>query len=65
VAVTAPYFHDGSAASLPEAVQIMARVQLGRELRRQDIELIVKFLGTLSGEFQGRPLAAEPDQSRQ
>jgi len=63
VAVTAPYFHDGSAASLREAVDIMARVQLGRELPGQDIELIVKFLGSLTGEYQGRPLSAETDPS--
>src|SRR5262249_14540515 len=29
VAMTAPYFHDGSVATLPEAVHVMARVQLG------------------------------------
>jgi cytochrome c peroxidase len=58
VAVTAPYFHDGSAASLSEAVETMARVQLGRDLPRPDIELIVKFLGTLTGEYQGRALTA-------
>src|SRR5262245_2574488 len=63
VAVTAPYLHDGSSASLPEAVTIMARVQLGRDLPERDIDLIVKFLGTLTGEYQGRSLAAELDQS--
>jgi cytochrome c peroxidase len=63
VAVTPPYFHDGSAASLPEAVEIMARVQLGRELPGQDIDLIVKFLETLTGEYQGRPLADDKEPS--
>jgi cytochrome c peroxidase len=62
VAVTAPYFHDGSALSLPEAVDIMARAQLGRDLPGQDIDLIVKFLGTLTGEYQGRSLS-EIDRS--
>jgi len=65
VAITAPYLHDGSAASLPDAVKIMTRVQLGRELPDQDIDLIVKFLGTLTGEYQGRPLAADMDQTTQ
>ena len=64
IAVTAPYFHDGSAASLPEAVDIMARVQLGRELPGQDIDLIVKFLETLTGEYQGRPLSADMGRQR-
>jgi len=65
VAITAPYFHDGSAASLPEAVKIMARVQLGRDLPDSDIDLIVKFLGTLTGEYQGRSLTADMDQIAQ
>jgi cytochrome c peroxidase len=63
VAVTAPYFHDGTAASLPEAVDIMARAQLGRDLPSPHLDLIVKFLGTLTGEYQGRSLAAETDRS--
>jgi cytochrome c peroxidase len=63
VAVTAPYFHNGAASSLAEAVDLMARAQLGRELPVQDIDLIVKFLATLTGEYQGRPLTAQPDES--
>jgi cytochrome c peroxidase len=63
VAVTAPYFHDGSASSLADAVAIMARVQLGREVPDGDIDLIVKFLGTLTGEYQGRSLTAAMDRS--
>lgn len=63
VAVTAPYFHHGAVSSLPEAVDIMARVQLGRGLPVQDIDLIVKFLGTLTGEYQGRSLTAGTDQA--
>jgi cytochrome c peroxidase len=35
----------------------MARNQLGRTLARDDITLIVKFLGTLTGDYQGRSLA--------
>jgi cytochrome c peroxidase len=58
VAVTAPYFHDGSTASLTQAVEIMARSQLGRELPRGDVDLIVKFLHTLTGRYQGQDLAA-------
>jgi len=57
VAVTAPYFHDGAVTSLREAVDIMARVQLGRNLPADDADLIVKFLETLTGEFHGRRLA--------
>jgi len=57
VAVTAPYFHNGQTSSLAEAVGIMARNQLGRELPRDDIASIVRFLDTLTGEYQGRSLA--------
>lgn len=51
VAQTAPYFHDGSADSLDKAVVAMARYQLGRELSPRDVEAIVAFLKTLSGEL--------------
>jgi cytochrome c peroxidase len=52
VALTSPYFHDGSAATLPEAVRVMARYQLGRTLSEEDIARIVAFLTTLTGELQ-------------
>jgi len=45
---TAPYFHDGSAPSLPRAVQVMARYQLGRKLTDRQVEAIVAFLGSLA-----------------
>ncbi len=50
VAMTAPYFHDGSAKTLEEAVKIMAKVQLDTELSKQDVSDIVAFLNTLTGE---------------
>jgi len=50
VAMTAPYFHDGSAATLDEAVRTMAEVQLGTKLSKQDVADIVAFLKTLTGE---------------
>jgi cytochrome c peroxidase len=58
VAVTGPYFHDGGTASLAEAVDTMARVQLGRTLRRDEIDLIVQFLHTLTGRYRGRPVGS-------
>jgi cytochrome c peroxidase len=56
VAVTAPYFHDGRAATLESAVDTMAKVQLGRTLRADEIDLIVQFLRTLTGRYRGAPL---------
>ena len=58
VAVTAPYFDDGGVATLPEAVRLMARAQLGRELTPAQAASIVAFLGTLTGSYEGRPLTA-------
>lgn len=58
VAVTAPYFHDGGASTLEQAVGAMAREQLDRVLTEEEISLIVKFLYTLTGKYQGQPLAA-------
>lgn len=52
VALTSPYFHDGSAATLPDAVRVMARYQLGRTIREEDIARIVAFLSTLTGELK-------------
>ena len=56
IALTKPYFHDGTAQTLEEAVTLMGKYQLGRQLSEQDVELIVKFLKTLTGEYQGKPL---------
>jgi cytochrome c peroxidase len=50
VAKTAPYFHDGSVATLDRAVKIMGAVQLGRTLDDATVASIVAFLESLSGE---------------
>lgn len=50
VAVTPPYFHDGSVADLHDAVRIMGKLQLGRDLSKQDVDDIVAFLESLTGE---------------
>jgi cytochrome c peroxidase len=49
VARTAPYFHDGSVATLPEAVAIMAQTQLGKQLTAERVASIVSFLESLTG----------------
>jgi cytochrome c peroxidase len=51
VAKTAPYFHDGSAATLEEAIEMMARHQVGEELSAGDAALIATWLGSLTGEL--------------
>jgi len=56
VAVTAPYFHDASAKTLEEAVDVMFKYQLGRIPSAEDKDLIIQFLKTLTGEWAGKPL---------
>ncbi|MEK7354836.1 MAG: cytochrome-c peroxidase [Bdellovibrionota bacterium] len=51
VALTSPYFHDGSARSLEDAVNVMAKYQLGRKLPKADVDAIVAFLKALTGEM--------------
>jgi cytochrome c peroxidase len=50
VAETGPYFHDGSVENLDLAVRIMVKLQLGIELRDDEIENLIAFLNSLSGE---------------
>lgn len=59
IEVTAPYLHDGNAETLEDVVVIMGRTQLGREIKSTDVDLIVKFLKTLTGEYQGKLLTEE------
>ncbi|MFZ5476802.1 MAG: cytochrome-c peroxidase [Myxococcota bacterium] len=58
VALTAPYFHDGSAPTLDAAVRHMARVQLGYALDDDEVAELTAFLGTLTGTWEGVPLDA-------
>ena len=50
VALTYPYFHDGEAETLTEAVDVMGRLQLGKEFTEQENAQIVAFLKTLTGD---------------
>jgi cytochrome c peroxidase len=60
IAVLAPYFSDGSAPTLHDAVRRMARAQLDRTLTDEQIDTIVAFLKTLTGKFHGVLLRAPP-----
>ena len=48
---TAPYFHDGNISDLRSAVKLMAQIQLGRYLTEEEIDSIIAFLHSLSGEI--------------
>ncbi len=49
VEMTYPYFHDGGAATLEEAVDTMAKIQLNKEFSKEEIANVVAFLKTLTG----------------
>jgi cytochrome c peroxidase len=50
VEMTYPYFHDGEAATLTDAVDLMGRLQLGKKLSSKQNAQIVAFLKTLTGD---------------
>ena len=54
IELTYPYFHDGSVADLATAVQIMGKVQQGKNFTSDETNKIVDFLKTLTGETQLR-----------
>src|SRR6202012_57439 len=53
VATTAPYFHDGSARTLDDAVRKMGLAQLNSTLTDQQVNAIVAYLRTLTGKYRG------------
>jgi cytochrome c peroxidase len=57
VAETAPYFHDGSAATLAEAVRLMGKHQLGLDLSEGEVGSIVTWLKSLTGEIPAAYIA--------
>jgi cytochrome c peroxidase len=60
VATTPPYFHDGSAPTLADAVRRMARAQLDQSLSGQEIDAIVAFLNSLTGNYRGVSIRPSP-----
>ena len=56
VALTYPYYHDGSVKTLEEAVRMMAKYQVGTELSDEEVATITAYLKTLTGEYEGKPL---------
>ncbi|MEN0059899.1 MAG: cytochrome-c peroxidase [Bdellovibrio sp.] len=60
IALTAPYFHNGSVATLDEAVKVMAKTQLNKDLPETEVQQIVAFLKTLTGERPAQTLPLLP-----
>lgn len=60
VATTPPYFHDGSAPTLEDAVRKMAVAQLNATLTDQQAKALVAFLNSLTGTYRGSPIGGSP-----
>lgn len=63
VELTYPYFHDGAANTLPEAVDVMGRLQLGKKFTKDENAKIVAFLKTLTGDQPSFTLPILPPSS--
>jgi len=63
VEMTYPYFHDGAANTLPEAVDTMARIQLGKKFTPEENAKVVAFLKTLTGDQPNFKLPILPPSS--
>lgn len=48
IALTAPYFHNGAVNDLDEAVRVMGKTQLNRDLSKEEVKALVSFLGALT-----------------
>lgn len=64
VALTYPYYHDGSVKTLKEAISKMAEFQVGRKISDEDNAKVESFLRALTGKYQGKTLTNENDKKR-
>lgn len=60
IALTAPYMHNGKVPNLPEAVRVMAKTQLNKELKEEGVTDIVAFLNALTGKFPEQKMPRLP-----
>lgn len=63
VALTAPYFHNGSVKTLDEAVRVMAKTQLNKTPSDSEVSDIVAFLNALTGEFPAQTMPQLPSNA--
>jgi len=62
VELTAPYFHNGSVADLDEAVRVMAKSQLNKDLKDDEVKRLVSFLRSLTSKLPAqKPPKLPPD----
>lgn len=62
ITLTAPYFHNGKVQTLSEAVRVMAKTQLGKDLKDAEVTDIVAFLQALTGEFPEQTMPHLPSR---
>ena len=62
VALTWPYYHDGSVPTLDKAIDMMARYQVGREMPAADVKKVQLFLEALTGQYKGQTLKNDNKQ---
>ena len=59
IELTWPYYHDGTRATMEEAVRDMALYQCDITLNDSEVAAIVAFMRTLTGEYQGKLLKSD------
>lgn len=64
VELTYPYFHDGAAKTLEDAVRTMGKIQLGKQFSDEDTAKIVTFLKTLTGKQPNIQLPVLPPSNK-
>lgn len=60
IALTAPYFHNGSVKTLEEAIKIMGKLQLDKDLSKEEVADIEAFLEGLTGQFPKQTMPTLP-----
>ena len=56
MALTYPYYHDGSVETLEQAITMMSKYQVGREMSEEDARKVESYLKALTGEYNGKVL---------
>ena len=62
VALTYPYYHDGSVSTLGEAISKMATYQVGRKISETESQKVESFLNALTGQYKGKNLTNKNDK---
>lgn len=63
IALTWPYFHDGTVQTLEDATEAMMTFQIDKKFKKEDVATIVGFLKTLTGEYNGKLLTNDNEKN--